>query len=202
MVSSIMARNIQLKRNTAANLASANNKLAIAEVAYETDTNKVKVGDGGTAYNSIRYSVIIDNATQTLTDKTFVGSNNNFTNIPNSSLINNTISLNGISTALGSSVSIGGLTPVAVNSNITLAKNYRYFIDTTASRNLTLPASVAQGDEIHLFDASSNAGSGVFINILSNGNKINGVVQDLTLNVTNFRTVLIYMGSNYGWKVI
>ena len=110
--------------------------------------------------------------------------------------------MNGISTALGSSVAIGGLTPVAVNSNITLAKNYRYFIDTTASRNLTLPASVAQGDEIHLFDASSNAGSGVFINILSNGNKINGVVQDLTLNVTNFRTVLIYMGSNYGWKVI
>jgi len=196
-----MARKIQLKRNTAANLASANTKLAVAEVAYETDTNKVKVGDGGASYNSIRYSVIIDNAVQTLTNKTFTGPNNTFTNIPNNALINNTVSLNGTAVALGSNIVVGSPTPVSVTSDIAAQKHFRYFIDTTTSRNLTLPASPSIGDEIHFFDASSNAGKGPTITILSNGGKINGVVQDFILNQDDFRVVMVYTGSTYGWKV-
>lgn len=46
---------IQLRRDTAANFASKNPVLGIGEPAYETDTKKLKIGDGTTAYNSLDY---------------------------------------------------------------------------------------------------------------------------------------------------
>lgn len=44
---------IQLRRDTAANWASANPILASGEPAFETDTGVFKIGDGVTAYNSL-----------------------------------------------------------------------------------------------------------------------------------------------------
>lgn len=46
---------IKLRRDTAANFTSKNPVLAIGEPAYETDTKKLKIGDGTTAYNSLDY---------------------------------------------------------------------------------------------------------------------------------------------------
>ena len=46
---------IQLRRDTATNWASANPTLASGEPAFETDTGKFKIGDGVTAYNSLDY---------------------------------------------------------------------------------------------------------------------------------------------------
>jgi hypothetical protein len=50
-----MAAIIKLRRDTAANWASANPVLASGEQGLETDTNKMKIGDGSTAYNSLPY---------------------------------------------------------------------------------------------------------------------------------------------------
>jgi len=50
-----MAVQIQLRRGTAAQWTSANPTLASGEVGYETDTNKEKIGDGTTAWNSLAY---------------------------------------------------------------------------------------------------------------------------------------------------
>jgi hypothetical protein len=50
-----MAVQIQLRRGTAAQWTSANPTLASGEVGIETDTNKQKVGDGTTAWNSLAY---------------------------------------------------------------------------------------------------------------------------------------------------
>jgi len=50
-----MAVQIQLRRGTAAQWTSANPTLASGEVGVETDTNKQKVGDGTTAWNSLAY---------------------------------------------------------------------------------------------------------------------------------------------------
>lgn len=44
---------IQLRRGTAAELASANPTLGVGEPAFETDTNVLKIGDGSTAYSSL-----------------------------------------------------------------------------------------------------------------------------------------------------
>jgi len=47
---------IQIKRGTAAALTSANPTLASGEVVFETDTKKMKVGDGTTAWTSLAYT--------------------------------------------------------------------------------------------------------------------------------------------------
>lgn len=46
---------VQQKRGTASALASVNPTPAAGEIIWESDTNKLKVGDGTTAYNSLPY---------------------------------------------------------------------------------------------------------------------------------------------------
>lgn len=45
---------IQLRRDTAANWTSANPTLGLGEFGYETDTGRLKLGDGSTAWSSLR----------------------------------------------------------------------------------------------------------------------------------------------------
>lgn len=45
----------RLQRNTAAAWTASNEVLLSAELGYETDTNKLKIGDGTTAWNSLAY---------------------------------------------------------------------------------------------------------------------------------------------------
>lgn len=50
-----MADIIQVRRDTAANWTSADPTLANGEIGYETDTEKIKFGDGSTAWTSLGY---------------------------------------------------------------------------------------------------------------------------------------------------
>lgn len=50
-----MANRIQYRRDTAANWTAANPVLATGEAAYETDTAKIKIGDGVTAWTGLGY---------------------------------------------------------------------------------------------------------------------------------------------------
>ena len=50
-----MADIIQIRRDTAANWTNANPTLANGEQGYETDTGKMKIGDGSTAWTSLEY---------------------------------------------------------------------------------------------------------------------------------------------------
>jgi len=50
-----MADIIQIRRDTAANWSSANPTLANGEQGYETDTGKMKIGNGSTAWTSLAY---------------------------------------------------------------------------------------------------------------------------------------------------
>ena len=47
----------RVRRDTAANWASANPVLKLGEPGLETDTRRIKYGDGSTAWNSLGYSV-------------------------------------------------------------------------------------------------------------------------------------------------
>lgn len=89
---------------------------------------------------------------------------------------------------------------LSVSSNITLVAGRRYFVDTTAARTLTLPASPTLGQEIIVIDAAGTAGTNN-ITINSNSGKINGTVQNLTIDVDGAGASLIYTGSAYGWRV-
>lgn len=46
---------LQLRRDTAANWTATNPTLAAGEPGFESDTNKLKLGDGATAWNSLGY---------------------------------------------------------------------------------------------------------------------------------------------------
>ena len=50
-----MATKIQIRRGTSTEWAAANPTLADGELAVETDTKQLKIGDGSTAYNSLAY---------------------------------------------------------------------------------------------------------------------------------------------------
>jgi hypothetical protein len=89
---------------------------------------------------------------------------------------------------------------LSISSNTTLVTGYRYFVNTSAARTLTLPASPSLGEEITIFDASGSAGTNN-ITVSSNSGKINGSVQDLLLDTDGLTARLTYTGSSYGWMV-
>jgi len=163
----------------------------------------IRVWDGTEWQNvgvALPNALTID-GTQTLTNKTISGSSNTISNIGNSSLTNSSITINGSAVSLGGSVSIPtGPTAQAVSSNITMAANYNYFVDTTAARTLTLPASPSLGDIISIHDASGTAAT-YNITVSRNSLKINGSNEDLIVDVNGAALTLIYTGSTYGWTV-
>jgi hypothetical protein len=61
--------NIQSRRDTAANWTSTNPTLASGEIGFETDTNKLKIGTGSTAWTSLAYASGADVAWDDITDK-------------------------------------------------------------------------------------------------------------------------------------
>lgn len=69
---------IQLKRATAASWASNNPVLFAGEIGLETDTNKFKIGDGTTAYNSLAYfnGNLTGSSLNDLADVTIVSASN------------------------------------------------------------------------------------------------------------------------------
>ena len=52
-----MASIIQIRRDTSANWTSANPVLAQGELGVETNTSKIKIGDGSTAWSSLGYLI-------------------------------------------------------------------------------------------------------------------------------------------------
>ena len=76
-----MANIIQIRRDTAANWTSANPTLAQGELGVETDTLKIKIGDGSTTWASASYLIDVGDyltasSTTTLSNKTISTSNN------------------------------------------------------------------------------------------------------------------------------
>jgi len=163
----------------------------------------IRVWDGATwqTVGTALPNALTTDGTQTLTNKTISGGANTLTNIANASLTNSSITINGSATSLGGSVTIAtGPSSSSVSSNISLAANNKYFVNTSAARTLTLAASPTLGDEIKVFDATGTAAT-YNITINPNGGKINGVVQNLAIDVNAAVTTLTYTGSTYGWKV-
>ena len=90
---------------------------------------------------------------------------------------------------------------LAISANTTLVAGRRYFVDTTAARTLTLPASPTLGQEIVIFDATGSAGTNN-ITLSRNGNKINGLTEDAIIDVNQAITTVIYTGTTLGWSFI
>lgn len=148
-----MAVQIQFRRDTGANWASANTILAAGEMGINTTTNQFKIGDGTTAWNSLSYAPISGTVASIddITDVTITSaSSGQFLKWNGTAWVNDAIDLgtdttgNYVSSLVaGTGVTLSnnsgeGATPtvaigqaVATNSNVT-------FNDVTVSGNLTV----------------------------------------------------------------
>ena len=108
-------------------------------------------------------------------------------------------SVQGQDGAAGADGESGLLPVVSISSDITLTANTRCFVDTTAARNLTLPASPAVGDEIVIYDASGQASTNN-ITLLRNGNSINALEENAIIDVDQSISVIVYTGATIGWR--
>lgn len=125
-----------------------------------TASNALSIGTGlsGTSYNgSAPVTIAIDSTvatltgSQTLTNKTISGSNNTLTNIANASLTNSSLTIGTTTIALGgSSVTLGGLTSVAVTQDPVSALQLatKQYVD-----------AVAEGLHVHPSCAAATTGT-------------------------------------------
>lgn len=108
---------------------------------------------------------------------------------------------NGIDEWSGLDYFSAGWESVSVSSNISLEPNINYLVDTSVPRTLSLPATPANGDEIHIFDATGTASSNNITVVPSGTEKIHGQSQNLVIDVDFAGVVLFYVGAAYGWRV-
>ena len=118
-----MANRIQLRRGSATQWSNANPTLAQGELGIELDTGRIKIGDGVTAWNSLRYERPIESVSSTANTLVQRDADGNFfAGTITASLIGNAstsdrlsstrqVSLNGDVT--GSNTFDGGANPVS-----------------------------------------------------------------------------------------
>jgi hypothetical protein len=137
---SVAGATILQRRGTAANLAGVT--LGAGQIAYETDTGKIKVGNGATVYTSLAY-VGGSSAWADITGKpaTFAPSSHTHGNVSNDGLVNgNTASGQIVVTTTG-----GALTTAA-----TIASSAVSGLGGAATLNVgTTAGTVAAGDHTH-----------------------------------------------------
>jgi hypothetical protein len=88
------------------------------------------------------------------------------------------------------------------SSNSTMSANNGYFVDTSGgAKTMTLPASATLGDTIRINDLAGSFTTNN-LTVARNGHKIQGVADDLLVDVNQSSFGLVYSNSTYGWKVL
>ena len=96
-----------------------------------------------------------------------------------------------------------GVTIREVSSAFNASVNDRILADTSgAAFTITLPAnsSLLLNDTIQIIDVGAAMATNN-LTIARNSSKINGLNEDLVINVTGAVITLTYTGSNYGWVI-
>ncbi len=85
-----------------------------------------------------------------------------------------------------------------VTTNATIAANSKNLVDTTSALTITLPASPTIGTEVMFIDASGQAATNN-ITVNGNGEKIQGLAEDLIINVDRAAFQVVYHNTANGW---
>jgi hypothetical protein len=90
-----------------------------------------------------------------------------------------------------------------VTSNITLAVNSAYFVNTTAGAiTLTLPQSPAPGEFVDIFDAYGKFDTNnCIVNPSGDGSTVGGFADNLTINLARANVRLQYSANKNDWVV-
>jgi hypothetical protein len=124
--------------------------------------------------------------------------------ISNDKLANSSLTINGSSVSLGSSISAGALDWQAVitadgSTSTTGVAGRGYFIDTTsAAHTFTLPSSPTIGDTIAIVDYAGTFATNK-LTIARNGNNIQGVANNSQLGTNRASITLVYVDATKGW---
>ena len=90
----------------------------------------------------------------------------------------------------------------AKTTTYTAVAGDRILADTSGGAwTLTLPASPAVGDEIHILDSTASFDANN-LTVARNSLKIQALTADLTLTTESTGIGLVYMSSTYGWRVL
>lgn len=85
------------------------------------------------------------------------------------------------------------------STGITATAFGKYIIDCSSSAvTVTLPASPTMGDEISIIDGTGSASTNN-ITVARNGNKIQGLAEDMIVNTPRAAFTLVYYNSTQGW---
>ncbi len=211
---------IKLRRDTAANWTSVDPILAAGEAGFETDSNKLKIGDGTSTWSQLSYAsggggVAIDDTAPTDTEATplwwdtasgtlYIYYDNYWVEavvgVVGPQGPQGDPGPQGEPGQPGEPGPAGSLTVSEISSNTNAESDYRYFVDTSSAITVTLPASPSVGDEIQFFDAIGIAGTNN-ITIERNGQRINGLEENASLDVDGVAAVFVYTGSTFGWRL-
>ena len=131
--------------------------------------------------------------TDTLTNKTLDGASNTFTNIPNSALVNQAVTIGTTAINLGaSSLTLGGLTSVTVTQDPTSALQLttKQYVDTLVASGVHYHEPVRVESPINLNATYNNGTAGVGATLTNAGTQVALVIDGVTV-ATNDR-VLVY----------
>ena len=88
------------------------------------------------------------------------------------------------------------------NANTTMVASSGYFVDTTnGPKTMTLPTSATLGDTIRINDLAGNFASNN-LTVARNSHKIQGLTEDLIVDMDQSSFGLVYSNTTYGWKVL
>ena len=197
-----MADMIQIRRDTASNWTSANPILAQGEMGAETDTSKIKIGDGTTAWASLGYLIdagdyLTATSTNTLTNKTIAYADNTLTGVVPTSAIGVTVQ------AYDANNTTATNTQTLTNKTITFAGNTLTGVAPTTTPTLTgvKETKVAMGAN----DIDLSAGN-YFTYTLSGAQTLtvsnvasSGSVSAFVLEVTNGGSAALTFFSGVTW---
>jgi hypothetical protein len=169
-------------------------------------TNALTIGTGltGTSFNggsavtiAIDSTVATLTGTQTLTNKSISGSTNTLTNIPNGALTNSSVMIGTTAISLGgSSLTLGGLTSVAVTQDpaSALELTTKQYVDTLVASGIHFHQPVRVESPTALTATYNNGASGVGATLTNAGTQAALVIDGVTVSVSD--RVLIYQQAN------
>jgi len=106
-----------------------------------------------------------------------------------------------ISGTIGGNNDYVGLTWSVLSDSASIEANNGYFLDPSNDITLTLPGSPALGDPINIVDAFNKATTYV-ITVDRNGKNIEGVAEDLIINIDGAGISLVYVDEIRGWEIV
>jgi hypothetical protein len=143
-----MADLIQIRRDTAANWTSANPVLAQGELGAETDTSKIKIGNGSTAWTGLAY--LIDaggyatlSGVQTFTGtKTFAGTTSTLAGVLTNAAEVATVSATAATGTIAYDITTQSVLYYTSNASANWTVNFR------ASSGTSLDTALATGQSV------------------------------------------------------